>query len=156
MKQVSSLIWREIGVLILPLLAINFIKVEEIDFFQLWGQIGTMYNNGTKWWLDRDNINDKVILDELEQLHNAHIKTTMIDDIVYEVVTKIEERRSHLILHLEIICNQFKLHFHQLRYYNILEYKNQIGQKSQNLKKKCLKLVMNLIKLIACVYLLIY
>ena len=33
-------------------------------------------------------------LNELEQLHNAHIKTTMIDDIVYEVVTKIEERRS--------------------------------------------------------------
>ena len=81
--------------LILPLLAINFIKVEEIDFFQLWGQIAIMYKNGTKWWLDRDNIDDKVILNELEQLHNAHIKTTMIDDIVYEVVTKIEERRSH-------------------------------------------------------------
>ena len=79
---------------ILPLLAINFIKVEEIDFFQLWGQIAIMYKNGTKWWLDRDNIDDKVILNELEQLHNAHIKTTMIDDIVYEVVTKIEERRS--------------------------------------------------------------
>ena len=81
--------------LILPLLAINFIKVEEIDFFQLWGQIAIMYKNGTKWWLDRDNIDDKVILNELEQLHNAHIKTTMIDDIVYEVVTKIKERSSN-------------------------------------------------------------
>ena len=98
--------------LILPLLAINFIKVEEIDFFQLWGQIGIMYNNGTKWWLDRDNIEDKVILEELEQLHNAHVKTTMIDDIVYEVVTKIEERRSHPnpslgnhVLFLQFLCN---------------------------------------------------
>ena len=80
--------------LILPLLAINFIKVEEIDFFQLWGQIGTMYKNCTKWWLDRDNINDKVILDELEQLHNAHIKTTMIDDIVCEIIAKIEHIKS--------------------------------------------------------------
>ncbi|MCT7634753.1 virulence-associated E family protein [Aliarcobacter butzleri] len=80
--------------LILPLLAINFIKVEEIDFFQLWGQIGTMYKNGAKWWLDRDNIDDKIILDELEQLHNSHIKTTMIDDIVCEIVAKIEHIKS--------------------------------------------------------------
>ncbi|MEV9601319.1 VapE domain-containing protein [Aliarcobacter butzleri] len=81
--------------LIMALLFINFAEIEKIDFFQLWGQVGQLYKNGTKWWLDRDNIDDKVILDELEQLHNAHIKTTMIDDIVYEVVTKIEQRRSH-------------------------------------------------------------
>lgn len=79
--------------LIMALLFINFAEIEKIDFFQLWGQAGRLYKNGSKWWLDRDNIDDKVILDELEQLHNAHIKTTMIDDIVYEVITKIEAIR---------------------------------------------------------------
>jgi hypothetical protein len=77
--------------LVLPLKAINFPGVEEIEFFQLWGQVGTMYKNGTKWWLDRADANDKLILDELEQLHNSHIKTTMIDDIVCDVVAKIQQ-----------------------------------------------------------------
>jgi hypothetical protein len=80
--------------LILSLIAISFNEVEKIDFFQLWGQVGQLYKNGTKWWLDRANINDKEILDELEQLHNSHIKTTMIDDIVCEIVTKIEQIKS--------------------------------------------------------------
>lgn len=80
--------------LVLPLKAINFSEVEKIDFFQLWGQVGQLYKNGTKWWLDRDDTNDKIILDELEQLHNSHMKTTMIDDIVCEIVTKIEQIKS--------------------------------------------------------------
>lgn len=80
--------------LILSLISILFSEVEKIDFFQLWGQVGTMYKNGTKWWLDRANDNDKLILDELEQLHNSHIKTTMIDDIVCEIVAKIEHIKS--------------------------------------------------------------
>lgn len=80
--------------LILSLIAILFSDVEKIDFFQLWGQIGTMYKNGTKWWLDRADANDKLILDELEQLHNSHIKTTMIDDIVCEIIAKIEHIKS--------------------------------------------------------------
>jgi len=79
---------------ILILLFINFAEIEKIDFFQLWGQIGTLYKNGTKWWLDRDNPNDKIILDELSQLHSMHIKTTMIDDIVNELVIKIESIHS--------------------------------------------------------------
>jgi predicted P-loop ATPase len=76
--------------LILSLIAILFTEVEKIDFFQLWGQIGQLYKNGTKWWLDRADINDKLILDELEQLHNSHMKTTMIDDIVNEIVEKFQ------------------------------------------------------------------
>ncbi|MDN5055009.1 VapE domain-containing protein [Aliarcobacter butzleri] len=79
---------------IIALLFINFAEIEKIDFFQLWGQIGQLYKNGTKWWLDKENSIDKTILNELEQLHNSHIKTTMIDDIVCEVVRKIEEKRS--------------------------------------------------------------
>jgi predicted P-loop ATPase len=80
--------------LILSLIAILFSEVEKIDFFQLWGQVGQLYKNGTKWWLDRADINDKLILDELEQLHNSHIKTTMIDDIVCEIIAKIEHIKS--------------------------------------------------------------
>jgi predicted P-loop ATPase len=76
------------------LIAILFSEVEKIDFFQLWGQVGQLYKNGTKWWLDRADINDKEILDELEQLHNSHIKTTMIDDIVCEIIAKIEHIKS--------------------------------------------------------------
>lgn len=99
--------------LILPLLAINFIKVEEIDFFQLWGQIAIMYKNGTKWWLDRADINDKLILDELELLHSSHIKTTMIDDIVCEIIAKIEHIKSQSNFqstnqkHIQIVQNTF-------------------------------------------------
>jgi predicted nucleic acid-binding protein len=44
--------------------------------------------------LDRADINDKVILDELELLHTSHIKTTMIDDIVCEIIAKIEHIKS--------------------------------------------------------------
>jgi predicted P-loop ATPase len=80
--------------LILSLIAILFSEVEKIDFFQLWGQVGQLYKNGTKWWLDRADDNDKLILDELEQLHSSHIKTTMIDDIVCEIVAKIEHIKS--------------------------------------------------------------
>ncbi len=77
--------------LILSLIAILFGEVEKIDFFQLWGQVGQLYKNGTKWWLDRADDNDKLILDELELLHASHIKTTMIDDIVCDVVAKIQQ-----------------------------------------------------------------
>ncbi|WNL30184.1 VapE domain-containing protein [Aliarcobacter cryaerophilus] len=80
--------------LILSLIAILFSEVEKIDFFQLWGQIGTLYKNGTKWWLDRADNRDKLILDELEQLHNCHIKTTMIDDVVSEIDEKIKYIKS--------------------------------------------------------------
>lgn len=80
--------------LILSLIAILFSEVEKIDFFQLWGQVGQLYKNGTKWWLDRADVNDKIILDELELLHTSHIKTTMIDDIVCEIVAKIEHIKS--------------------------------------------------------------
>lgn len=80
--------------LILSLIAILFSEVEKIDFFQLWGQVGQLYKNGTKWWLDRADVDDKVILDELELLHTSHIKTTMIDDIVCEIVAKIEHIKS--------------------------------------------------------------
>lgn len=80
--------------LILSLIAILFSEVEKIDFFQLWGQVGTMYKNGTKWWLDRADDNDKLILNELELLHASHIKTTMIDDIVCEIIAKIERIKS--------------------------------------------------------------
>ncbi|MCG3691101.1 virulence-associated E family protein [Aliarcobacter butzleri] len=80
--------------LILSLIAILFSKVEKIDFFQLWGQVGQLYKNGTKWWLDRADINDKLILDELELLHASHIKTTMIDDIVFEIEEKIKHIKS--------------------------------------------------------------
>lgn len=80
--------------LILSLIAILFSEVEKIDFFQLWGQVGQLYKNGTKWWLDRADINDKLILDELELLHASHIKTTMIDDIVCEIIAKIEHIKS--------------------------------------------------------------
>lgn len=80
--------------LILSLISILFSEVEKIDFFQLWGQIGTLYKNGTKWWLDRADANDKLILDELELLHASHIKTTMIDDIVCEIIAKIEHIKS--------------------------------------------------------------
>ena len=81
--------------LILSLIAILFSEVEKIDFFQLWGQVGQLYKNGTKWWLDRADINDKLILDELEQLHNFHIKTTMIDDIVNEIVNKLQSINTY-------------------------------------------------------------
>lgn len=80
--------------LILSLITILFSEVEKIDFFQLWGQVGQLYKNGTKWWLDRADVNDKIILDELELLHTSHIKTTMIDDIVCEIVAKIEHIKS--------------------------------------------------------------
>lgn len=80
--------------LILALLFINFPEIEKIDFYQLWGQVGILYKKGIKWWLDRDNPNDKVILDELESLHSTHIKTTMIDDIVTEITVRVQEIRS--------------------------------------------------------------
>jgi predicted P-loop ATPase len=78
----------------IAILSIDFNKIELVNFFQLWGQVGMLYKNGVKWWLDRDDANDKIILDELEQLHNSHMKTTMIDDIVCEIVAKIEHIKS--------------------------------------------------------------
>ena len=80
--------------LILALQSIDFPEIEKIDFFQLWGQVGTLYKQGTKWWLDRNNSTDKIILDELELLHSTHIKTTMIDDIVTEITVRVQDVKS--------------------------------------------------------------
>lgn len=92
--------------LILSLIAILFSEVEKIDFFQLWGQIGTLYKNGTKWWLDRNDVRDKVILDELELLHASHIKTTMIDDIVNQIINKLQLMNSQPNMQLSGNVNQ--------------------------------------------------
>lgn len=111
------------------LLSINFAEVEKIDFFQLWGQVGSLYKNGTKWWLDRDNANDKIILDELEQLHSMHIKTTMIDDIVNEFVNKMQSLQIATPSSFGVVQQSTVSPTKILQYYGIQKpNRNEIGE----------------------------
>lgn len=85
--------------LILPLTKIDFKEIESINFKMLWGQIGSLYKSGVKWWLDALDSKDQATLEELHRLHATHVKTTMIDDIVNDLITKIKELSSQNHIH---------------------------------------------------------
>ena len=59
---------------------------------QFWGQVGKLFHEGHRWWFDDKE--DKVFLDEINEIHKRHMQTTSVDDYAQEILKWISENDS--------------------------------------------------------------
>ena len=81
---------------VLDLISIDFDAFGRIDKEGLWGQVGKLFFEGHKWWFDAEDTNDKRYTDEIQLIHSRHQQTTIITDIVHNLVERSNSSRAEL------------------------------------------------------------